>query len=68
MTQLMDKSRKLEASEESNEQISVKLTKIAEIFERKQIEQKYSFDVLTDFIFEKATRLKNKYESASQQL
>ena len=48
--------------------MTVTLTRIAEIFERKQIEQKYSFEVLTDFIFEKATRLKTKYENANQQL
>jgi len=37
---------------------------VAEFFEKKPIKQKYSFEVLCDFIHDKAKRLFNKYESA----
>jgi hypothetical protein len=39
------------------EDVHQRLTKIAEIFERKPIDQKYSLNILCDFILEKATRL-----------
>lgn len=44
----------------------MKITRVAELFERKEIKQKYSFDVLCDFIFDKAKRLFNKYEAVSK--
>lgn len=40
------------------------MTKVAELFEKKEIRQRYSFEVLSDFIFDKAKRLYTKYETA----
>jgi hypothetical protein len=37
---------------------------VAELFEKKEIKQRYSFEVLCDFIFDKAKRLFSKYENA----
>jgi hypothetical protein len=34
------------------------------LFEKKDIKQKYSFEVLCDFIFDKAKRLFSKYDNA----
>jgi len=49
------------------EDIRERVTKVAELFERKEIKQKYSFEVLCDFIHDKAKRLFAKYESASKE-
>ena len=38
------------------------MTKVAELFERKPITQNYSFDVLLDFILDKAKRLMIKLD------
>ena len=45
------------------EDIRKRITKVAELFERKEIKQKYSFEVLCDFIHDKAKRLFTKYEN-----
>lgn len=44
--------------------IRTRITVVAELFEKKPIKQKYSFEVLCDFIHDKAKRLFNKYENA----
>ena len=44
------------------ESIRKRITSVAELFERKTIKQNYSFEVLCDFIHDKATRLFTKYE------
>lgn len=49
------------------EDVRVRVTRVAELFERKEIKQKYSFEVLCDFVFDKAKRLFNKYESVSKE-
>lgn len=49
------------------EDIRERITKVAELFERKDIKQKYSFEVLCDFIHDKAKRLFNKYETVSKE-
>lgn len=41
-----------------------RVTEIAELFERKEIKQRYSFEVLCDFVFDKAKRLFQKYDMA----
>ena len=46
------------------EDVRERITKVAELFEKKQIKQKYSFEVLCDFMHDKAKRLFNKYEAA----
>lgn len=45
------------------EEIRQKITVVAELFEKKEIKQKYSFEVLCDFIYDKAKRLFSKYEN-----
>jgi len=40
---------------------------VAELFEKKPINTKYSFEVLCDFITDKAKRLFTKYEAASKE-
>ena len=42
--------------------IRQRITVIAEIFEKKEIKQLYSFEVLCDFIHDKSKRLFKKYE------
>jgi len=49
------------------EDVRVRVTRVAELFERKEIKSKYSFEVLCDFVFDKAKRLFNKYESVSKE-
>ena len=67
----MDKIKILErALDEKNtdiEDIRKRITKVAELFERKEIKQKYSFEVLCDFIHDKAKRLFTKYETVSKE-
>ena len=48
------------------DEIRDRITKVAELFERKPITQKYSFEVLCDFITDKAKRLFSKYDQASK--
>ncbi len=48
------------------EEIRAKVTKVAELFERKPISQKYTFDVLCDFINDKAKRLVQKYDALAK--
>ena len=49
------------------EDIRERVTKVAELFERKEIKQKYSFEVLCDFIHDKAKRLFTKYDTVSKE-
>ena len=49
------------------EEIRKKITKVAELYERKPITQKYNFEVLCDFITDKAKRLFEKYELLSKE-
>lgn len=51
-------------SERKLEEVRTRVTKIAELFEKKKIKQEYSFDVLLDFVFDKSKRLFAKYENA----
>ena len=50
--------------EKQHEELRSRITVIAELFEKKPISQRYSFEVLCDFIHDKAKRLFNKYENA----
>ena len=43
------------------------MTVVAELFEKKSIKQRYSFEVLCDFIHDKSKRLHNKYEAAMKE-
>lgn len=55
---------------ESQDLLKQKVTIIAEVFEKKPIQnpQNYSMDVLCDYIFDKAKRLYAKYESVQEEL
>ena len=43
------------------------MTEVAELFEKKEIRQRYSFEVLSDFIYDKAKRLFTKYENVTKE-
>ena len=62
---LLDKD--LEDKNIEMEDLRERITKVAELFERKEIKQKYSFEVLCDFIHDKAKRLFAKYDTASKE-
>mmetsp|Transcript_3877 Transcript_3877/g.5169 ORF Transcript_3877/g.5169 Transcript_3877/m.5169 type:complete len:183 (-) Transcript_3877:704-1252(-) len=62
---LLEKEAEDKATE--YEDIRERITKVAELFERKEIKQKYSFEVLCDFIHDKAKRLFAKYDAASKE-
>lgn len=47
-----------------SEMVRQRITEIAVLFEKKEIKQKYTFEVLCDFIYDKANRLFSKYENA----
>ncbi len=49
------------------EEVRDKITKVAELYERKPINQRYSFEVLCDFISDKAKRMLSKYEAVSKE-
>lgn len=49
------------------EDIRKRITVVAELFERKEIKQKYSFEVLCDFIYDKAKRLFNKFDNVQKE-
>lgn len=50
------------------EDIRKRITDVAILFEKKEIKQKYSFEVLCDFIYDKATRLFSKYENLQKEV
>lgn len=45
-----------------------RITEVAELFEKKEIKQHYSFEVLCNFVFDKAKRLFSKFENAMSEL
>lgn len=47
----------LGGKEKEVEEIRKKITEVAVLFEKKEIKSKYSFEVLCDFIYDKANRL-----------
>lgn len=49
--------KEVELKDKEIEDVRTRVTEVAELFERKDIKQKYSFEVLCDFIFDKAKRL-----------
>lgn len=55
--------RSMQDKNEELEHIRCKLTQVAELFERKPITHKYTFEVLLDFISDKARRLFAKFDS-----
>jgi chromosome segregation ATPase len=61
---LDDYSIQIQEKEQTLEEIRKRVTTIAELFEKKPIKQRYSFEVLCDFVHDKAKRLFSKYENA----
>jgi len=59
----MDLERQAESKANESEDLRRRITEVAELFEKKEIKQKYSFEVLCDFIYDKAKRLFTKYEN-----
>ena len=59
--------KEVEDKEKEMEAVRLKMTEVAELFEKKEIKQRYSFEVLSDFIFDKAKRLFNKYEAVTKE-
>lgn len=64
--QAVDLQNQLQDKETVLEEIRCRITTIAELFEKKEIKQRYSFEVLCDFIHDKAKRLFTKFEKAVQ--
>lgn len=54
--------KELDCKISETEDIRQRITLVAELFEKKEIKQKYSFEVLCDFIYDKAKRLFSKYD------
>ena len=54
----------IKEKEKQLEEVRSRVTVVAELFEKKPIKQRYSFEVLCDFVHDKAKRLFNKYENA----
>jgi len=61
---LADYQTKVAEKDQMLEELRSRITVIAELFEKKSIKQRYSFEVLCDFVHDKAKRLFNKYENA----
>lgn len=59
--------KEVEDKNREMEDVRLKMTEVAELFEKKEIRQRYSFEVLSDFIFDKAKRLYTKYENATRE-
>jgi hypothetical protein len=61
----MEKELDSKCTEQEN--LRQRITEIAVLFEKKEIKQKYTFDVLCDFIYDKANRLFTKYDNAMKE-
>jgi len=61
---MSDAQNQVKEKETQLEDLRTRITVVAELFEKKPIKQKYSFEVLCDFIHDKAKRLFNKYDNA----
>eukprot|EP00347_Sterkiella_histriomuscorum_P016871 403351526 len=63
LEKIMQLERDFACKENEQEEIRQRITEVAELFEKKEIKQKYSFEVLCDFIHDKAKRLFSKYDN-----
>lgn len=63
----VDKNKPTEKLTQEQDEMRARITKVAELFERKPITQSYSIQVLCDFIIDKAKRLFSKYETVSKE-
>lgn len=64
---VVDKNKPTEKLAQEWDDMRARITKVAELFERKPITQSYSIQVLCDFIIDKAKRLFCKYETVSKE-
>ena len=67
LSRVQELEKELEEKAGEFEDIRDRVTQVAELFEKKEIKQKYSFEVLCDFIHDKAKRLYTKYETVSRE-
>lgn len=58
--------KEIDNSNNELEDVRTRVTQVAVLFEKKEIKQRYSFEVLCDFIYDKANRLYIKYENATK--
>ena len=63
-TQYGESQSQIKERDQQLEELRSRITVIAELFEKKPIKQRYSFEVLCDFVHDKAKRLFNKYENS----
>ena len=61
---MLELRQKLKEKDTQLETVRSRVTVVAELFEKKPIKQRYSFEVLCDFVHDKAKRLFSKYENA----
>lgn len=64
---MVELRQKVKEKDSQLETIRSRITVVAELFEKKPIKQRYSFEVLCDFIHDKAKRLFSKYESVNKE-
>lgn len=64
---MVELRQKVKEKDAQLETIRSRVTVVAELFEKKPIKQRYSFEVLCDFIHDKAKRLFSKYENATKE-
>ena len=67
LSRVQELEKEIEEKAGEFEDIRDRVTQVAELFEKKEIKQKYSFEVLCDFIHDKAKRLYTKYETVSRE-
>jgi len=68
LEKIISLEKDVEIKEKDFEDIRSRITEVAELFERKDIKQRYSFEVLCDFVYDKAKRLFTKYDAAVKEL
>lgn len=61
--QIQNSQHQVDDRDNQLEELRNRITTIAELFEKKPIKQRYSFEVLCDFVHDKAKRLFAKYET-----
>ena len=68
LDKIISLEKEVETKDKEIEDIRTRITEVAELYEKKEIKQRYSFEVLCDFIYDKAKRLFTKYENALKEL
>lgn len=58
----------LQSREKEMLEVRRRITEVAELFEKKEIKQHYSFEVLCNFVYDKAKRLFTKFDNAIAEL